>query len=340
MENSLSKLGELKKGLFDQKGGVLGMVLLAVGAVFFITQLPAIVAFVDSLFHLAIVGAATAGVLYVLFDPKVRNLVGTLYMMGIRSLLGMVIKLNPIAILEDTINKMYKSIAKVEDNMGKLNGIKKKLEEKIVIKKKELEVCLQRKRIAEEKGKQEVVMLEDRQSVRLLDLVNDYIELHKSTENWYKTLSKIADMANLTVKDAENEVQALKERYEMVKISHSAFKSAMSIIKGDPDQLAMYNQAFDYVNDDIMFKLGEMDRVINTTGGMLDKMDIEKELYSIKGGDISKKYEELGIDALFTKFESLPSQKMAALMAHKEDTASAVLTNQVKVAEKQTKYFN
>jgi hypothetical protein len=347
MENSLNNLGSMKKGLFEQKGGLLGMVLLAVGAVFFIANLPAIVAFVDSLFHLVIVTLATAGILYVAFDPKVRKIVGTLYMMGIRALLGMVIKLNPIAILEDTINKMYKSIAKVEEKMGTLNGVRKKLELKIKEKKSELESCLQKKKVCEDRAVGEntqkyrdMAVIEDRQSVRLLALVQDYLELQKSSENWYKALSKIAEMANLTVKDAENEVEAMKERYEMVKLQHSAFKSAMSILNGDPDELAMYNQAFQFVNDDIMGKLGEMDRVINTTGGLLDKIDLEKELYSIKGADISKKYEELGIEALFTKMESRPT--MAALMAHPATAdldAIGMAKSKPELVQTKAKYF-
>ncbi len=99
----------------------------------------------------------------------------------------------------------------------------------------------------------------------------------------------------------------------MVRDSHSAFKSAMSILKGDPDELAMYNQAFEVVAQDIMNKVGEMDRVINTTGGMIDKMEIDKEMYSIKGNDISKKYDELGIEALFIKMNELPSSQMNKL---------------------------
>jgi hypothetical protein len=340
MENSLSSLNNMKKGLFEQKGGTLGMVLLAIGAVFFIAKIGAIVAFVDSLLHLIIVAGVVAGILYVLFDPKVRKMVGTLYMMGIRSLMGMVIKMNPIAILEDTINKMYKSIAKVEQNMGKLNGIRLKLKDKIKTKKRDLQDCLDRKSVAERTGRKDLAVLEDRQSVRLVDLVKDYIELYDSSEKWYNTLSKIAEMANLTVKDAENEVEAQKERYEMVKISHSAFKSAMSVLNGDPDELAMYNQAFQYVNDDIMGKLGEMDRVINTTGGMLDKMDLEKELYSIKGADISKKYEELGIDALFTKFDALPSQKMSSLMQAKAEDAIIISSKTAQKSNSNSKYFN
>jgi len=338
MENSLSTVGNKAKGLFDQKGGTFGMVLLAIGVLFFIIKLPAIVSFVDSLFHLVITLAALATILFVLTDKKTRMLVGTLYMMGVRSLIGAVIKINPIAILEDTITRMYKSIENVEDKMGKLNGIRLKLKDKIKQKKKLLSECLDRLEVAKRTGKNDQVILEDRQSVRLTELTQDYIDLQTSTENWYNTLSKIADKAKLTVQDAQNEVDAQKEKYEMVKTSHSAFKSAMSILQGDPDQLAMFNQAFQYVNDDIMDKIGEMDRVMNSTGGMLDKIDLEKESYMIKGNDISEKYKELGIDALFTKFDALPSHQMTSIMTNTPE-ATVISSTPLKTDGK-SKYFD
>lgn len=326
MENSLNKLSDKTRGLFDQKGGTLGMVILALGVIFLIFKLPVIVDFVDSLFHLIIVSVATAGVLYVLLDKRVRNIVGTLYMFGIRFMMGMVIKMDPIAILEDGIRRMYQAIANVEEKMGKLNGIRLRLKDNINKKKKELEECLERRRVAEQHNKKDLMVLEDRQSVRLVNLTKEYMELSESAENWYKTLSKIAEMATLTVKDAENEVAAQKERYDMVKTSHSAFKSAISVLKGNPDELAMFNEAFQYVNNDIMSKVGEMDRVIMTTGGMLDQIDLEKEVFSIKGADISKKYEELGIDSLFSKFEVLPSEKMQTITQEVTVPTSAPVT--------------
>lgn len=342
MENSLNNLQNLKKGLFEQKGGTIGMVLLAIGVIFFIIKIPAIVNFVDSLFHLIIVSLATAGILYVLFDKKIRMLVGTLYMMAIRFLVGAVIKLDPIAILEDTISKMYKSINNVEDKMGKLNGIRLDLKEKIKKKKKDLKECLDRLSLAQKNGKADLVALEDRQSIRLRDLTQEYIDLQASTENWYGTLSKIAEAAKITVQDAENEVAAQKERYELIKTSHSAFKSAMSILNGDPDQLAYYNQAFQFINDDIMNKIGEMDRIINSTGGVIDKIDMNKEIYAIKGSEISKKYQELGIDALFTKFEALPSKSVNNILNQpkiEEAKVISTIPTAEKVEIKETKYF-
>jgi uncharacterized protein YjeT (DUF2065 family) len=339
MENTLAKFETKAKGLFEQKGGTIGMVVLAIGIVavlIFSSQILGLIqAALTHLFGIIALVLVISGLLYVIFDKNARRIVGTLYMMGIRKIMGMVIKMNPIAILEDTIKKMYRSIENVEDKMGKLNGVRIKFKDKIKEKKRDLEECLQRKEVAKQKGRMEVVVVEDRQANRLVTLTQEYIDLQQSAENWYQTLSKLSDMAKLTAEDAENEVAAQKERYEMVKVSHSAFRSAMSILRGNPDDLAMFNQAFQFVNDDIMEKVGEMDRVINTTGGMLDKMDIEKEIFTIKGDDISKKYAELGIDALFEKMSELPSNKMKYMQAENMTAGPTPVLEKSKA-----KYFN
>jgi len=320
MENSLSKFESKTKNVFDQKGGTLGMVVLAVGIiallVFFQPILAIVQAALQSILGIIALVLVTSGVLYVAFDKKARMIVGTLYMMAIRNIMGMVIKIDPIAILEDTISKMYKRIDYIEDKMGKLNGVRLGFKDKIKKKKQELQECLDRQTVAERKGKKEIAALESRQAVRLKGLTDDYIELQTSAENWYNVLSRLAELAKITAEDGKNEVAAQKERYEMVKTSHSAFKSMMSIIKGNPDDLAMFNQAFAFINSEIEMKVGEMDRIINTTGGMLDKMDMEKEVFALKGEDISKKYAELGIDALFTKMEELPSRQMNMLQTN------------------------
>lgn len=317
MENSLSAYQTKAKGLFDQKGGTLGMVLLALGvvaAIIFLEPLLAIIkAALASILGIIVLVGVISGILFLIFNKDFRYLVGTMYMMAIRGLMGMVVKMNPIVILEDTIKQMYKRIDYIEEKMGTLNGVRLKFKDKIKAKKKELQEWFDRQAAAEAKGKQAEVVLASRQIVRLRELTQDYIDLQENSENWYNTLSKLAEMAKLTAEDAKNEVEVQKEKYEMVKDSHSAFRSMMSIMKGDPDELARFNLAFDFVSKDIMDKVGEMDRVINTTGGMIDKMDIDKEMYSIKGNDISKKYQELGIDALFTKMEALPSAQLNKL---------------------------
>jgi phage shock protein A len=300
--NNMSKLS-LNKDVFKQKGGTLGLVIIAGVFVLIAFNLPAILEWVNNLARLIVTLLAIAGLAYVILDPKVRLIVSTAYMLVIKKILGAFIKMDPISILEATISKMHRTIAKLEESMSKLNGTRLKLADKVDEKKEALDNCIKRVKAAIKLGKTNDAEIEGRQAKRLENLIKDYINLHESSEKWYTTLSKIAEMAALTVKDAENEVEAQKERYAIVKESHSAFKSAMSVINGDPDELAMFNQAWQYTQEDMMAKLGEMDRVINTAGGLMDKIDVEKEVYKVTGDELLKKYDELGIDGLFEKFE-------------------------------------
>jgi len=325
----LSKLSGTMGDPFKQKGGTLGLAILAIAGIAIAFNITALVALAQNMFWLVVFGVATSALLYVALDKNFRLTASTWYMIQVRRFMGMIVRMDPIAILKDGIRKMYSKISSMEENMSKLNGVRIALKDKIKAKKGELQDTLDRVKSAEKIGKSDVALIEKRQVTRLTDLTSSYIEMSDSAEKWYSTMSKIAEMAKLYAQDSENEVNAQEEKYKMIKLSHSAFKSAMSIIKGDPDELALYNQAFQFVNDDIMNRVGEMDRVVNTAGGLLDRIDIEKEMFGIKGDDLMKKYNEIGIEGMFSGLKNPPST--LALMRGSQDSnvSNFTFTNNV-----------
>lgn len=323
MESNTTGFGGLGSGLapkdpFKQRGGTLGLFLLAIAAMAVVFNIGAIYEFAQNLLGLVVTGVATVMILYVLFDKKFRLLASTVYMMYVTKALSMVIKMDPISVLKDGIRKMYKKIADMEDSMGKLNGVRLDLKTRIRKKKKDLEECILRVKTAENMGKRDLALVEKRQAARLSDLVDDYQNLSDSAEKWYAMMNKIAEAAKLYAQDSENEVSAREEKYKIVRMSHSAFKSAMSVINGDPDELAVYNIALQAVNDDIVGRVGEMDRVVNAAGGLLDKIDVDKEMFGLKGDDLIRKYDEIGIEAMFSGLKEPPSAKLNALMSGKK----------------------
>src|ERR1035437_6260129 len=333
MENSLNNMNKLSlnKDVFKQKGGTLGLVIIAGVVVLIALNLPAILVWVNTLARLIITLAALAGFLYVLFDPKVRLIVSTAYMLGIKKIMAAFVKMDPISILEISIAKMHRSIEKLEDAMARLNGVHLKLTDKIEEKKGLLQDCFDAIKAATKKGFDIERLKQERQATRIKDLIDEYTKLHDSSEKWYSSMSKIADMAKFTVEDAENEVESQKEKYSMVKDSYNAFKSAMSVINGNPDDLALFNQAWSFTQEDIMNKLGEMDRVINTAGGLMDKIDVDKEVFQIKGDDLLKKYDELGMDGLFQKAEITDKKQFPVTNMIGDDNVPTATKN---------KYFN
>src|ERR1035437_5753610 len=334
MENSLNNMNKLSlnKDVFKQKGGTLGLVIIAGVVVLIAFNLPAILVWVNTLARLVVTLAALAGFLYVLFDPKVRLIVSTTYMLIIKKIMAAFVKMDPISILEISIAKMHRSIEKLEDAMNKLNSVRLKLADKIEEKKGLLQDCFDAIKAATKKGFDIEKLKQERQATRIKGLIDEYTKLHDSSEKWYTSMNKIADMAKFTVEDAENEVENQKEKYAMVKDAHSAFRSAMSVINGNPDDLALFNQAWSFTQEDIMNKLGEMDRVINTAGGLMDKIDVDKEVFQIKGDDLLKKYDELGMDGLFQKAEI--TDKKAFPVANLMESGDNVPT------ATKNKYFN
>jgi len=111
-------------------------------------------------------------------------------------------------------------------------------------------------------------------------------------------------MAKLTVLDTRNEVNMQKEEYEMAKQQHKIFKSVMSVMEGDPDELALFNQALEAMRTDIEMKLGEIERVISSTGGLIDQFEADNDVASFKGNELINKYNELGIEGIFKTFEN------------------------------------
>jgi hypothetical protein len=333
MENSLNNMPKLSlnKDVFKQKGGTFGLVIIAGVVVLIAFNLPAILAWVTSLFRLVVTLIALAGVTYVVFDPKARLIVSTAYMFAIKKIMAVFVKMDPISILEVSIAKMHRSIIKLEEAMAKLNSVRLKLADKIEEKKGLLQDCFDRIKAATKRGNDIERLKEERQSNRLKELIDEYIKIHDSSEKWYTSMSKIAEMAKFTVEDAENEVENQKEKYTMVKTAHSAFKSAMSVINGDPDDLALFNQAWSYTQEDMMNKLGEMDRVINTAGGLMDKIDVDKDVYQIKGDDLLKKYDELGIEGLFQKLDPIDKKQFPVANIISGDNVPTTTKN---------KYFN
>lgn len=305
--NSLSKMSGQLGDPFKQKGGTFGLVIIAIAAGLILFNITALIALAQNILWLIGYGFAIAAILYIAFDKNFRLGLSAWYMIQVRKFLGLIVKMDPISILKDGIRQMYEKIADMEASMGKLNGVRIALKDKIKAKKRDLQDALDRERAAENLGRKDVALIEKRQVTRLTDLTKNYIDMSDSAEKWYSTMSKIAEMAKLYAQDSENEVNAQEERYKMIKLSHSAFKSAMSVIKGNPDELALYNQAFQFVNDDIMGRIGEMDRVVNTAGGLLDQIDVEKEMFGIKGDDLINKYNEIGIEAMFSGLKNPPS---------------------------------
>ena len=111
-------------------------------------------------------------------------------------------------------------------------------------------------------------------------------------------MGKLKHQAELTVLDATNEVNERVEEWEMIKAQHKAFTSIVGIINGKDDQFSLFTRAMDHMADDISQKLGEMSFIIEETGGLMSKIDMDNLVMSDKANALLAQYNSGGLDAV------------------------------------------
>lgn len=297
-----------KRKLWEQPGGKLGvvvLVLILIGAlIFFYRILPYLIILAENTLYFAILLGVIGLITFLCLDKRFRRVVSVGYFILMRKITSWFVNIDPIAIIERRLSSMEKSIQKMNESMGRLLGQIRKLQGSIESKKEEMEKLLQRAQVYRAKGNKDAAIIDERQIARLEKYINKLLGLLNDSKRWYESLDKLSQMAKLTVLDTRNEVNMQKEEYEMAKQQHKIFRSVMSIMEGDPDELALFNEALEVMRTDIEMKLGEMERVISSTGGLIDQFEADNEVASFKGNELINKYNELGIEGIFKTFEN------------------------------------
>lgn len=288
---------------WDKPGGTLGKIV-AIGAgiagcVGLYKILPYLIEFTTNIYTLGMLAGGLALIAFIITNKQFQTVVSSFYFLLMRKLTGLVIELDPIAIVERQLLDMKKKIQEITHLMGEVLGLIKESKRNRDKKQAEFDTAKRRIEAYKAKGQNAEAIVEQRQLVRLDATLKRYDSRIAQSEKWYEILKQLERAAKLTVQDTENDVADRKEEFEQVKKQHKAFKSMMSIISGDPDKMALFTEAMDYMAQDISAKLGEMDNVISETGGLLQQLAIDDDIASQKADEILKRFDEKGIEAMF-----------------------------------------
>lgn len=287
---------------WEKPGGTTGMIVLGVVVGAIVINITPIMNFIAAACTstLSAIGMAAALflVLYCLFDPRIRNIGSTIYFMIMRKIEGLLVDYDPISIVKRKIMQMNKKIQEITDNMGKLRGLIDKSEKRIQDKKKQCDHDFQLLNKYKETGKAQDAAVYERQVTRLTEVIKNSEARLIQSKQWYEIMGKLKHQAELTVLDATNEVNERVEEWEMIKAQHKAFTSIVGIINGKDDQFSLFTRAMDHMADDISQKLGEMSFIIEETGGLMSKIDMDNLVMSDKANALLAQYNSGGLDAV------------------------------------------
>ena len=290
------------KSFWQKPEGVTGMIFLAgllVGGGYLAYMIiPFLATIVSNVLYLSILLMALAAIVYVVLDPKMRNLVWYMYKSVMRWITGIFVQIDPIGILKSYVEDLKDNLRKMNKQISQLRGQMHKLNEIIHNNKKQIQSNLQLASKAKENNKQSMMILKSRKAGRLKESNMRLEDLYKKMEVLYRVLSKMYENSQILMEDIKDQVEVKEQERKAIRASHSAMSSAMSIISGDPDKRAMFDAAMEAVTDDVSKKVGEMERFMEMSANFMDSVDLQNGVFEEEGLKMLEKWEQEGVSLI------------------------------------------
>jgi predicted nucleic acid-binding Zn-ribbon protein len=237
---------------------------------------------------LAVLGA----IIYMVLDPKWRTLVSYMYKSVMRWITGVFVTIDPIGILKNYISDLQDNLTKMGTQIGGLKGQMRKLITIVEENNKEISNNMAIARKAKEQGNESAMLLSSRKAARLQESNEKYTALHNKMSILYRVLTKMYSNSEILLEDTTDQVKVKEQERKAIRASHSAMRSAMSIIKGDADKRAMFDQAMEVIADDVANKVGEMERFMEMSSDFMNSIDLQNGVFEEQGMKMLEEYEQ------------------------------------------------
>jgi predicted nucleic acid-binding Zn-ribbon protein len=239
------------------------------------------------------IGLAVLGlIIYMVLDSRTRTLFSYMYQSIMRKITGIFVTLDPIGILKNYISDLESNLRKMGKQIGNLKGQMRNLKTMVAKNNEEIENNMAIARKAKQLDNEKQMVLSSRKAARLKETNGKYIALHSKLSVLYRVLTKMYSNSEILLEDTKDQVRVKEQERKAIRASHSAMKSAMSIIKGDPDKRAMFDQAMEGIADDVANKVGEMERFMELSSDFMNSIDLQNGIFEEKGLEMLEKYEK------------------------------------------------
>ncbi|MDQ3017290.1 MAG: hypothetical protein M3R25_11305 [Bacteroidota bacterium] len=324
--------GYKSKSFWERPEGVTGAIfmaaIVALAAFLTIKSIGILIAAMTSGVGLVITLAVLGTIIFTVLDSKARNLVWYMYKSAMRAITGIFVKMDPIGILKGYVSDLKENLRKMNKQISMLRGQMHKLQELILNNRKEIKSNLHLASQAKETDKQSIVILKSRKAGRLKESNMKLEDLYKKMEILYRVLGKMYENSEVMLEDIQDQVEIKEQERKAMHASHSAMKSAMSIITGDGDKRAMFDMALEAIADDVANKVGEMERFMDMSENFMKSVDLQNGIFEEEGLKMLEKWEKEGVSAI------LGEQKQTLLKEAADDNNVLDINAPIKRPEK------
>ncbi len=285
-----------QKSFWKRPEGVTGTIFLIAlvlgGGYLLYLNLPWLISLTSNILYLSLLLVALGAVVYMVLDPKMRNLVWYMYKSVMRSITSAFVQVDPIGILKSYVEDLQNNLAKMRKQIGAIRGQMRQLQSLMEKNNAEIEQNMKLASAARDKGMDNQVMLSSRKAARLQESNQKYQQLLNKMEILYRILTKMEQNSEILLEDTKDQVALKEQERKAIRASHSAMRSAMSVISGDPDQRAMFDMAMESIAEDVANKVGEMERFMEMSANFMQTVDLQEGIYQEEGLKMLEKWEQ------------------------------------------------
>ena len=286
------------KSPWEKPGGTLAKVMLVVLIVALCVglyyALPYLIELTKNMLTLAALVGVLALIVFLIMNDSSRNFFKNLYFVIMRKLTGLIVEIDPIAIVKGKIKEMKNRLVKIEDGISKMRGVHVKNEKALEANKKDLQDSLKKLQLIQKNGKMEEAVLLERHITQLDESVKKRTQNFEKSKLMIDILTKVKKSAEMKMKYTEEEIKLKEEDYELMKANHKALSSIKSLINPQTDDA--FDMAMEKMDTDISLYIGEMDEFLDS--GVIDDINLDNALSSVKSQAILDKYNNGGFDAI------------------------------------------
>lgn len=288
--------GNQPKSFWRRPEGVTGTLFLvgltAAGLYFGAGALEVIQQALQSTLGIAVTALAIGAIAFLAIDKRSRNLIGYSYKSIMRWITGLFVQLDPISILKSYLDDMKKNLRDMSKQVGALRGQMRRLRSMIDQNQRDIENNMRQAKRAKRDQNQAQTVLKVRKAGRLKESNMKLEDLYKRMEILYRVLTKMYQNSEILYEDTKDQIKIKEQERKAIHASHSAMRSAMSIINGDSDKRAMFDQAMEVLADDVANKVGEMERFMDVSKNFMEGIDLQNGVFEEEGMKMLEKWEK------------------------------------------------
>ena len=280
-----------KRSFWSRPEGMVGLLamaaLAATGLYYFNEVVKFLIDVTANTLHLALLLGALGLLIFLITSKDIRTAVFFLFKTLMRKITGLVIQLDPIAILkiyiDDLKDKRRKMQGQIDTLAGQLVKLNKKINDNNVEIKQKFAEANKASQLTDRPGMKETAQLATIEGAGLQSMNEKLLPLQRNIQLVLNFMEKVNQSADYIIKETEIKVRLKEVEYKIVKESSSALRTAISIFKGDPDKKFYFDESMEYIQDDMSQKLGEMKRAMDMSMDFINSVDVQNGILSDKG---------------------------------------------------------